>query len=283
MPARERAVHAACVLGVENRPIPDSLERLLDALGLVAEHDDQRIEARLRCASDHTADERFTLELHEQLVLSHARRGSSSQHDAGHRSSAISSHGWSVPFTQVPGLLRGEHRQQLADDADRQSVRARRRPRSGRPARRHACRPAAPSWRSISSARARGPSRPMYDALVFRNTFSQSRSWANECVFDHDQRARVDGKPLDVAIGSQVEEPLRRWKAIRGSERLPMIHHRDRKPRLRCVRHERTRIVTGAAHDQLGRRVQDLGEDGPRAVDSQRATGRLACRHRGQS
>ena len=83
---------------------------------------------------------------------------------------------------------------------------------------------------------------------------------------DHDERASVNTECLDVAAGSQMDKPMRRWEAIDGKKSLPMIHHGHGKPGLGCAGDQRTRIVPGAAHDQRWWRLEHFSKDGVSAV-----------------
>ena len=89
----ERAVYAARILRVEDRPMRDAGQRLLDSLRLVTEYDDQRIESRRGRAFDHAPDERLTVDGHEQLVLPHARGRPRREDDARHCCRTFSQHG----------------------------------------------------------------------------------------------------------------------------------------------------------------------------------------------
>src|SRR5215510_16448359 len=77
------------VIAVENGHVRDAVERALHTLGIVAQDDYQRVDACLPHMTDYTADQRFTVQLHEELVLPHACRHARCEDDAGYRSRTL--------------------------------------------------------------------------------------------------------------------------------------------------------------------------------------------------
>src|SRR5262245_51377117 len=168
-------------------------------------------------------------------------------------------------FAQVAGRPARDHREQLADDADRdllgsvgaevQADRSEHAAAGGR----------AKLAEHLVGSRAR-PEQPDVRRAALQEHLQPVAIVSERMRLDHDQRASVDAERLDAAVGSEVQQPVRRWKALLRQECLPMIHDRYRKARLLCKRHEGTRIVARAADDQRGRRVEHLGENLPRAI-----------------
>src|SRR5262249_55828070 len=89
----------ARVIGVAHAPHLEPRKLALDAIGIVPENDDDRIEARREGGPRRTAHERLAVEQEQELVAPEARRAAGREDDArdGERLPGLSRHGWPLP------------------------------------------------------------------------------------------------------------------------------------------------------------------------------------------